>query len=190
MNIRAVATTAAFSSLFSTSAYAADNDLCNKILPYDLAVGEYSLTIGPGSMTAMGMTMPYAKTHVLPAKVWQQEEDLHLESTHELNMVFDGLEFDNPDWDFSRDGNLGFKVGEKDLATGIGCDSINELPRLFANGVGSYFTDNGLEVPIKMGLFVYLVQEKGVSAMGGMRGTAVTPEGTIVFNLKARLEPK
>lgn len=189
MNIRVIAVIAACSGLFSTSAYA-DTDLCNKILPYDLAVGDYSLTIGPGSMSAMGMTMPYAKTHVLPAKVWQQGEDLHLESGHDMKLVFDGLEFNNPDWDFSKDGDLRSKIDEAGLAAAVDCDSIDNMPRLFANGVGSYFTDNGLEVPIQMGLFVYQVRENGVDAMGGMRATAVTSEGTVVFNLQVELSPK
>ncbi len=105
-------------------------------------------------------------------------------------MVFDGLEFDNPDWDFSEGGNLGFKVDEKELAIVFGCDSINELPRLFANGVGSYFIDDGTEVPTQMGLYVHLLQENGVRATGGMRAIATIPEGVVTFNLQVRLVPK
>jgi len=45
-------------------------------------------------------------------------------------------------------------------------------------------------VPIQMGLFVYQVRENGVDAMGGMRATAVTSEGTVVFNLQVVLSPK
>jgi len=173
-------------TILSTISFATD-DICKEDLSLDKAVGTYSLKIGPGTMSAMGTTMPYTHVDTIPVKIMRIGKELHLEGNHKLNMVFDELGLNNPKWDFRKDLKIG--ISKDDLVLAVGCDSIYDMPAFFANGTGSFLSDVGT-VPTQMGLVVYMIHSDGVSAIGGMRASEVVKGRPMTMNLKVELTPR
>jgi len=173
-------------TFLSTISFAKD-DICKDDLSLDKAKGTYTLKVGPGTMSAMGMTMPYTHVDTFPVKIVRIGKELHLEGNHKLNMVFDEVGLNNPKWDFRKDLKIG--VSKDDLVLAVGCDSIYDMPAFFANGTGSFLSDVGT-VPTQMGLVVYMIHSDGVSAIGGMRAVAKVQGTSMTMNLKVELSPR
>ncbi|MEE9452765.1 MAG: hypothetical protein V3V13_00090 [Paracoccaceae bacterium] len=180
--------------IFATAsqAFAQDDSVCNVLLPNDIITGEYEMTLGPGTMEVQDsslpapITAPYPKVHKIPATIVDIDGTLVLFSDKNFKLEFIDVDFDERDWDFTKGGKFDMAVNAEDFALVAGCENINDLPRLMAKGTGTYFSDDGTEVPFFTKLFVATIHDDGgVSAYGGFRATG--PK--IVFNLRFMLRP-
>ncbi|NKQ41050.1 MAG: hypothetical protein HF962_05725, partial [Sulfurovum sp.] len=102
-------------------------------LPQDL-VGKYRVTIGPGTGTGYGVTMPVPKDSERPGKITESKNAWVLHVNHgNLRVAFKPVGAKEKAWRFSDDNRYGF-IGSEDLLIGLGCNSIKELPRFVGTG--------------------------------------------------------
>ena len=141
----------------------AKEDLCNKILPAEMAVGTYTMTAHNGTMSMMGRTM-----------AWQGggskgTTEIHLEGktlvmTGDSNMraQFERQVTSIEDW-WGEEYLSKLQIKDVDIQL---CPTAQSLPRLLANGTGSYF--EGGRGDFKMSIFITEVTDKGIRGSGLM----------------------
>ena len=161
----------------------AEEDLCGKLLPPALALGEYTMVAGEGSFTARGMTIPmHGDTG--PASFSLEDGTLVLTSTHSFHVEFQAQLSEFEDWWGVEDDFIN-EVELEDVDISL-CPTIESLPRLLAEGQGRYIDNDGVQPHVKISLLVYDVSEAGVHASGIMKGTGKT--GGISFTFKSPID--
>ena len=141
----------------------ADEDLCNKLLPPELATGDYVMTAHNGVMTVGKMTIPWSgggsKTVV---HLFTEADKLVMTGDSNLRAEFLTQESDIDDWwGFDDDFISELELEDVDISL---CPTTESLPRLLAEGSGSYF--EGGRGDFKMNILVHDVTDKGIHASG------------------------
>jgi len=182
--------TTRYVSIFSAAAFAAfpitaqaKEDLCNKFLPSEMAVGEYNMKFLDGTFSMRGMTIPMHGGETLPATISMMGDRLVLTAPHDFELEFNDM---NPatieEWwpedNLAKDIN----IETTDIAL---CQTIENLPRLLAEGKGSYSSDVGT-IPLKVSFLIYDISEEGVFASGMVHGWG-SVEGQS-FTMKSPIE--
>ena len=168
MKIQYAAFVAAITSLTPFAATAKE-DLCNKLLPAEMAVGTYTLTAHDGTMSMMGRTMPW-QGGGSSGTVEIHLEDKTLVMTGDSDLKAEFERQIGEDW-WGDDYISELQLRDMDVQL---CPTTESLPRLLADGTGSYF--EGGPADFKMAISVTEVTDKGIRGSGLMHIWA-TPEG-------------
>jgi len=162
-------------------------DLCNELLPPELAVGDYKLTAHNGTMSMMGRTMPWRGGGSTGwAKIVLSEDTLIMTSDSDFRVVFDMQKADPGDWWGESQGFIkDTELASIDISL---CPTARSLPRLLANGSGHYF--EGGPADVKLGLSVYEITPKGVFASGLIHITGKSDGVKVAIDFPFDIEPK
>ncbi len=160
----------------------AKEDLCNKHLPLDLAVGDYTIKFLPGRFLMRGMVVPM-NGDTAPGKISMVDGKLVLTSTHSFQATFVDQKISIDEW-----------WPEENVITDVGleqtdimlCQTKENLPRMLADATGGYFSQGGIKVDTKLGLLVYEITDKGVFANGFLTGSG--SYNGMPFTLKGPIE--
>lgn len=157
-------------------------DLCNKHLPSDLAVGEYTIKFLPGSFSMRGMAVPM-QGDTTPGKISMINGKLVLTASHSFHAEFVDQNSAIEEW-WPED-NVISEVGLQQTDITL-CQTKENLPRMLADATGGYFSQDGIKVDTKLGLLVYDITDKGVFANGFLTGSGSF--NGMPFSLKAPIE--
>ena len=160
-------------AIFAAAAFAvlpvtaqAKEDLCNKFLPPEMAVGEYDMKLLDGTFSMRGMTIPMHGGETLPATISMMGDRLVLTAPHDFELEFNDKNATIEEWwpedNLAKDIN----IETTDIAL---CQTVENLPRLLAEGKGSYSSDVGT-IPMKVGFLIYDISKEGVFASGMVHG--------------------
>lgn len=157
-------------------------DLCNKHLPINLAMGEYTLKFLPGSFFMSGMAVPMQGDQA-PATIFMMDGKLVLTSTHKFHAEFVDQNASIKEW-WPED-NVISEVGLEQADITL-CQTKENLPRMLADATGGYFSQDGIKVDTKLGLLVYKIADNGVFANGFLTGSGSF--NGMPFTLKTPIE--
>lgn len=160
----------------------AKEDLCNKHLPLDLAVGDYTLKFLPGSFSMRGMVGPM-KGDTSPAQISMVGGKLVLTSVYDFHATFVDQKISIDEW--WPEENVISDVGLEQADIML-CQTKENLPRMLADATGGYFSQGGIKVDTKLGLLVYEITDKGVFANGFLTGSG--SYNGMPFTLKGPIE--
>jgi len=167
----------------------AKEDLCNKLLPPEMALGDYTMTIDEGVFTSpkYGISIPM-KGSVEPAEISMKNGALVLTSVQKFNVEFRVQPTDMNDW-WGDDMLKSDQLGQVDFQL---CPTRDALPRLLGEGNGSYVDaeDPSIVPHVKLNMLVYDVSDDGVFASGLMKGTLNAEGQTFVFTLPVEIAPR
>jgi len=175
--------------LLTPLAATAKEDLCNKLLPPEMAVGDYTMTIEEGVFTSpkYGLSIPMHGS-VESAEISMKDGALVLTSVQKFNVEFLSQPTDMNDW-WGDEMLKPDQIGQVDFQL---CPTRDSLPRLLGEGNGSYVdADDPNIVPhVKLNMMVYDVSDEGVFASGLMKGTLNVEGQTFVFTLPIEIAPR
>jgi hypothetical protein len=180
--------------LFSESAAYADG-LCSANLSDDDLVGNYTINLGPGTLTVITENGGQ-RVHPVPLKTGTATISIHdgvpilhsddIADGGVLNITLTHAGSNEKDLTFLEDQDFPSATA-KDMATVLDCDDASDLPQLI--GIGSV-NGNGVVVPNESKLMVYQQDEGGISAIGGYDSAFSPPGsgGTVVFHVQISIE--
>ncbi len=146
-------------ALLAPLAATAKEDLCNKLLPAEMAVGTYTLTAHDGTMSMMGRTMPWlGGGSTGTVEIHLEDKTLVMTGDSDLKAEFERQI--GEDW-WGDDYITELQLKDVDVQL---CPTTESLPRLLADGQGSYF--EGGRGDFKMVIFVTEVSDWGISGSG------------------------
>jgi len=139
----------------------ANEDLCNKLLPAEMAAGTYTMTAHNGTMTMMGRTMAWqGGGSTGTVKIHLIDKTLVMTGDRNLRAGFKRQYSSMEDW-WDEEYLSTLQVRDVDIQL---CPTSESLPRLLADGTGSYF--EGGRGDFKMAIFVTDVTGKGIRGSG------------------------
>ncbi len=178
-------------TLISPLAATAKEDLCNKLLPPEMAVGEYVLTYEDRTfrttLHGMDMTVPM-ESEVTNAILSLEGDALVMRGDHTLNVRFLEQVEDFQDWwGISSDFITDTELASVDLQL---CPTTEGLPRLLGEGAGELTGRAGTHVSLKTTLIVHDVTDRGIHAAGMLYGTGNVDGIPFTFQSPVTLAPK
>ncbi len=180
---------AALSVISATTAFA--DGLCDVSLSNDDLVGNYTIKLGPGTLTVL-TSNGGQRVHQVPSKTGTATialyDDVPLLFSDDiadggvLEIVLSHAGSDEVDLTFLGDPTVS-NLNAEDTAVLFDCDSAADLPQLI--GIGSV-NGNGVVVPNSSRFMVYRQSDGGISATGVYDSTFSPPGsgGTAVFHVR------
>ncbi len=169
--------------ILSLSALSAEepDKVCNAKPSSELLVGDYSMRIGPGTVSMEGMTMPFPESPKIPTKIFELNNKLAMASDDDrLNMTLSIVDENEVPWRFSQSTTFE-SASSEDIGFVLGCNTT-DLPRI--SGEGWFMSSDNVKVPSTVKLMVIGISENGITAMGVMNSSA---QG-VTFKVKMSLE--
>jgi hypothetical protein len=180
----------------STATTTFAGDACSAEVSIDDLVGNYTISLGPGSLTVVSRKGG-ERIHEVPLKTGTATIALHdnvpflyTDDLAEGGVMDIALRLaGNSDKTTTFLEDPAFPaMSAEDTAIVLNCESALSLPQLIGTGT---VTGNGAVVPNSVQLMVYAQDDGGISAVGAYESTVVSEAtgGHLVFHLRISISP-